>query len=226
MQVVAGAGGCVPPQGDESLIAVVESQLDRHGIVVSIGGVHIVERRGVDMGPLGKPASVGVEVAHLVDRPLGKVLVVVPLFDPVDGDVAASVEGHCDRALRRPPQVLELSRGHPPAPGEQPRPDQAAAVIVVPLVPAVVSLLEPRVRLHPGEEHAPHLHRVVAYPTDLEWVVHAGPPICYAVYAVPSACGLAPSGRNATGQQTVPGKGQRSRPVPDRLPAIARRSMT
>ena len=94
--------GHVEPEDEQPVVAAVEGQVDRHRVVVPVAGAGQVEHRGVHVGALGEAPALGVELAHLGDGPVLEMVGVVALLHPVDGHVAAGVDG----------VAMMLSAGH------------------------------------------------------------------------------------------------------------------
>jgi hypothetical protein len=159
MQILArGSRAGVEEQGDQTLIRVVEREIDRNRVLVAVFHTGTGEQHRVHVGPLGEPPALLVQRLHLLAGPV-EVVTVMPLEHPVRRQIGAGIDGNRDLAVSGDAKVLQLARGHPPPPGEEPRPDHAPRVEMVPLVPAVVGHFVAPVRLHQREEHASHPDR-------------------------------------------------------------------
>ena len=97
----------VPPQDEQAVVLVVESQVHRHRVFVAVHRGEVVEHGRVHVGALGKATAVGVEVDDLGRGPPVEVVGVMTLLHPVDGHVGAGIDRLGDDALRRPTLLFQ-----------------------------------------------------------------------------------------------------------------------
>ena len=120
MQVGRGSLRRVPPQDEQAVVLVVESQVHRDRVFVAIHRGQVIEHGGVDMGAFGETTAMAVEVDDLGRSPSFEVVGVMALLHPVDGHVGAGIDRLGDDALRWPTLLLQGAGGHPPAKSQGP----------------------------------------------------------------------------------------------------------
>jgi hypothetical protein len=135
---------------------VVERELRRDAVVARRRAAFEPVEQRVDVVALREHAVVGVQPLHLAQAPV-EVVVVAAVEHPVHREVRTDAVRSEQVRSCSGAEILQGARRHPAPAREQPRPDHAAGVEVVALVPAVVGDLVSLVGLHEGEQHGAEL---------------------------------------------------------------------